>query len=226
MEGTSILLRMGAPVKGPVARLPSASDFAEDYGFEDDYGSALHFATSPEMAKFLIDNGADVNELSTHWRAPLQVAVENRDLVMAKMLLVCGADVNVRGDEFIDPYISFATPLHHALHNDIDDAYSPMAKLLVERGANLALTDNRDETPLFIAVTYDAYSTAKMLLKHDGPVNVPKPSGQTLIYRASSQGNISLTMFLLDHGASVNSTTILGRSPLDEALENKNIALV
>ncbi|CAI7618051.1 unnamed protein product [Penicillium pancosmium] len=203
---------MGAPLKGPVAHLPSASDFAEEYGFEDDYGSALHFATSPEMAKFLIDNGADVNELSTHWRAPLHVAVENRDLVMVKMLLDCGADVNVRGDEFIDPYIFFTAPLHHALHNDIDNVYFPMAKLLVERGADLAMTDNRDEAPLFIAVTYDAYSTAKMLLEHDAPVNVPRPSGETLIYRASSQGNVSLTKLLLDHGASVN--------------EKKNMALV
>ncbi|OQE12981.1 hypothetical protein PENFLA_c058G10546 [Penicillium flavigenum] len=217
---------MGAPLKGPLARLPSTSDFADDYGFEEDYGSALHFATSPEMAKLLIDNGADLNELSTHWRAPLHVAVENRDLAMAKMLLDCGADVNVRGDEYIDPYIFYATPLHHALHNDTDDVYFPMAKLLVERGSDLAMTDNRHETPLFIAVTYDAYSTTNMLLKHNAPVNVAKPSGETPIYRASSQGNVAIAKLLLDHGASVNSTTILGRSPLHEAFEKKNIALV
>ncbi|CAI7642430.1 unnamed protein product [Penicillium manginii] len=201
---------MGAPLKGPVARLPSASDFADEYGFQEDYGN----------------NGADVNELSTHWRAPLHVAVENRDLVMAKMLLDCGADVNVRGDEYIDPYIFYATPLHHALHNDIDDVYFPMAKLLVERGADLAMTDNRDETPLFIAVTYGAYSTTNILLKNGSPVNVPRPSGETLIYRAASQGDVAIAKLLLDHGASVNGTTILGRSPLYEAFEKKNLALV
>lgn len=225
-KGVSILLRMGAPLKGPVGHLPSASDFADDYGFGEDYGSALHFATTPEMAKLLIDSGADVNELSTCWRAPLHVAVENRDLVMAKMLLDYGADINVRGDEYIDPYTFYATPLHHALHNDIDDVYLPMAKLLVKRGADLSLMDNRDDTPLFIAITYDAYATTKMLLEHNAPVNLARPSGETPLHRASSQGNVAIAKLLLVHGALVNTTTIMGRSPLREALEKKNTALV
>ncbi|KAJ6083126.1 hypothetical protein N7467_007261 [Penicillium canescens] len=39
------------------------------------------------------------------------MAVENRDLVMAEMLLDYGADVDVRGDEYMDPYIFYATLL-------------------------------------------------------------------------------------------------------------------
>ena len=37
------------------------------------------------------------------------MAVENRDLVMAETLLDYRADVDVRGDEYIDPYIFYAT---------------------------------------------------------------------------------------------------------------------
>jgi hypothetical protein len=33
------------------------------------------------------------------------MTVENRDLVMAETRLDYGADVDVRGDEYIDPYI-------------------------------------------------------------------------------------------------------------------------
>jgi hypothetical protein len=33
------------------------------------------------------------------------------------------------------------------------------------------MMDNRDETPLFIAVAIGAYSTINLLLKHDAPVN-------------------------------------------------------
>ena len=88
------------------------------------------------------------------------------------------------------------------------------------------MMDNRDETPLFIAVTIGAYSTINLLLKHDAPAICQDLVGKPPIYRASSSRPCCCSKASTWLGASDNSNTRLGRSPLHEAFENKNRAMV
>jgi ankyrin repeat protein len=93
-EGVSLLLRMGANLQCYCkAPLPNT------WKFDEDYGSALHFATSQTMAKLLLDNGADVNELTLHGTSALHRAVENGLLGMARLLLCYGALVGKESED-------------------------------------------------------------------------------------------------------------------------------
>jgi ankyrin repeat protein len=88
----SLLLRWGADLQYCKAPLPNS------WGFDEDYGSALHFVTSQTMAKLLLDNGADINGLSQHGISALHIAVENGLLGMAKLLLEYGALVGTESE--------------------------------------------------------------------------------------------------------------------------------
>jgi ankyrin repeat protein len=112
-----------------MALLPSQWDFDEDFG------GALHMARSLKMGKFLLEQGAEVNEMSDFGRTPLHVAVEHGDLAMAALLLESGAAVNADGHRSLGPSFFHSTPLQCALKLGCDDTKLSMAKLLIEHGA-------------------------------------------------------------------------------------------
>lgn len=91
--GVSLLLRWGANIQNCKVPIPDTWDFDEDYG------GALHFATSQTMAKHLIDNGADVNGLSQHGTSALHMAVKNGLQGVAKLLYYYGALVDMESED-------------------------------------------------------------------------------------------------------------------------------
>lgn len=133
LEGIRLLLGHGARFKPRMALLPFRWDFDEDFG------GVLHLTRSLTIGKFLLDQGAEVNEVSDFGRTPLHVAVENGDLAMAALLLESGADVNADGRRNLGPSFFHSTPLKCALKLGCDDTKLSMVKLLIEYGANLML---------------------------------------------------------------------------------------
>ena len=97
--GVELLLKRGANVQFCKAPLPNT------WGFDEDFGSALHFATSRTMAQILLEHVADVNDLSHQGISDLHVAVENGQPAMVELLLDYGALVK---SEIEDE----ETPLH------------------------------------------------------------------------------------------------------------------
>lgn len=88
-------------------------------------GMAIFFR-HPEVAKFLIERGADVNAAATNAQkvAPLHAAAAVRDIETMKLLLERGADPNALQQMDV-------TPLHGAAsRGDVE-----MAKLLIAHGA-------------------------------------------------------------------------------------------
>jgi ankyrin repeat protein len=85
------------------------------------------FFRHPELARLLIEQGADVNAVAENRQrvAPAHAAVAARDYDTMRMLLERGADANARQEMDY-------TPLHGAAaHGDIE-----MAKLLLAHGAD------------------------------------------------------------------------------------------
>lgn len=83
--GVELLLKWGANVQFCNAPLLNT------WGFDEDFGSALHFATNRTMAQLLLEHGANVNGLS-HWgRSAMHLAVENGQPAMVQLLLDYGA---------------------------------------------------------------------------------------------------------------------------------------
>jgi cytochrome c len=110
-----------------------------------------------EAAELLLTKGANVNLTDSFGSAPLYIAVscEDVDLSLLEHLIQKGADINYRNTS--DGW----TSLHHAISSGSDD----VARLLIEKGANInALTDD-GTTPLILAVKTDSVFMAKLLLE-------------------------------------------------------------
>src|SRR2546430_6303332 len=120
--------------------------------------TALHLNFNhPEVAKLLIDAGADLNLNSRNKlnATPLQGAAANNWIELATLYLSHGANVNCRSEEGI-------SPLAEAAANGFPD----FAKLLVNNGANVNLKDDKGKTPLAYAEKYKHPEMAKLLRDH------------------------------------------------------------
>jgi len=105
------------------------------------YITTLNLAVTnnrPDIAKSLLDNGANVNERNIMGVSPLHLAISNNNPDMVKILLDNGANVNERNQ-------IGATPLHLANNKN-----PKISKLLLEKGADITATNSVGSTPLDI----------------------------------------------------------------------------
>jgi ankyrin repeat protein len=107
-----------------------------------------------EIAKLLIDSGADINSIAHNKlvATPLQGAVVNKSIEVGRLLLARGANVNPRNDDGGNP-----------LHEAAGDGQIEFAKLLLDHGANINAKDYKGNTPLAIALEYKQTEMAKLL---------------------------------------------------------------
>ena len=121
--------------------------------------------------------------------------LENKEKEV-KALIELGVDVNMK-----IPY-EF-TLLHFAIHyNHIE-----IAKLLLERGADVRAKNNRGETPLHWAKNVE---TAKLLLDRGADVNAKNNMGDTPLHLAK---NVEIAKLLIEKGADVEAKDKYGRIP-------------
>lgn len=156
---------------------------------------------SIDVAKVLLDAGADVNQVSRYGWSPLLAAVQNRNYRMARFLIDNGADVNLANK-------GGWTPLYLATDNrnieggdyptrvpDMDDL--EFIKLLLDKGAdpNAQMIESSETRTVFTNQWLDE-------------------EGATAFLRASQSGDIELMRLLLEYGADPHIYTKLGVTPL------------
>src|ERR1700758_110438 len=135
----------------------------------------------PEVARVLIDHGADVHLHSTSGFTPLLFAAQQGDLDAARMLLEAGANVNEAAPEDGSTLIVATQSGHEAL-----------ALFLLEKGADPNAADAYGITALH-------YSLLKGLARVSG---VRPISGADYVYRPNMP---ELVKALLAHGANPNA---------------------
>jgi Ankyrin repeats (many copies) len=87
---------------GNVARLSKLIERGVDMNSRDESGQpllAVAAVRSPDVTRWLIDHGADVNVASEHGLTPLMGAASRGDADMVKLLLDAKADVNLRNKD-------------------------------------------------------------------------------------------------------------------------------
>ena len=116
-----------------------------------------------EAAELLLKKGANVNSADSFGLAPLHLAVccENVDLSFIEHLIEKGADVNLKNTS--DGWRG----LHYAISCGADD----MARLLIEKGADVNAIADDGTTPLILAAKIDSVFIAKLLLEKGADVN-------------------------------------------------------
>jgi len=139
----------------------------------------------------------------------LFAAIEKNDIQKVKYLIAIKADVNAK-----DPYASM-TPLMMAAY----DGYTEIAKLLIEKGAEVNAKGgvDMDMTPLIYAASQDRADMVKLLIENGASVNVKTKYGWTPLFFAASRGKVDIAKLLIDKGADVNVKVSTGETALSEA---------
>jgi ankyrin repeat protein len=147
----------------------------------------------PESVMALLDAGADVNARE-HWlgeTALMWAAAENHADV-TRILLDYGADIDARSmrQEFAPFRFNLATMVNTVLPRGHLTALMMAARqgaidaerMLIERRANLNLTDPDGTSGLVIAIINGHYDAASLLLRHGADPNIADSAGMAAVY--------------------------------------------
>jgi roadblock/LC7 domain-containing protein len=142
----------------------------------------------------------------------LSNAVRKNDLSRVKTLVKQGANVNaINGG---------ATPAGWAIAYD---ASPELLEYLLDHGATVPITDNRQQwsqpsAMLFGAVSLGRKAQAAVLIARGADVNVSNNAGTTPLHLAAMGGHVDTMRLLIDKGAKTDTLTANGMSPLVAAL--------
>ena len=129
----------------------------------------------PEMTRWLIDRGADVNATTDSTGSPLQFAANRGDTVIVRTLLTRGATVNYQNRTWEAP-LYLATRL----------GSTAVVRQLLESGADPNLTAlNADRTALHVASIIGKKDLVELLLEHGANVNAKDSVRRTPLYYAA-----------------------------------------
>ena len=176
-----------------------------------------------DIAKLLLDAGANKEAKSTGGSTPLTLAASNNRPNTLKVLLDAGADVNARNKRQ-------RTPLMYAVNNAKS---ASLVSELLAAGADVNAGDKRGLTALHFTVndedetSHDLADIAKLLLDAGANKEARLERGLSALMMAGEFNKPKVARVLVDFGASLNSThRSSGKSALDFALENSNAEVI
>jgi ankyrin repeat protein len=123
--------------------------------------TALHYAQGEEVARFLLEHGADANGLDFKDQTPLHRASEFGCVGAARVLLEHGADANARDT-------NHATPLHLASlskHSGGEHRFD-VVRLLLQYGSDIDARDDEGRTPVMRATAAGDHAVMQILSEY------------------------------------------------------------
>ena len=112
-------------------------------------------------------------------------------------------------------------PLHLAVRKDHVD----VARMLVERGADVSAQTTDGRTPLHQASLSGSVDMARMLVERGADVSAQTTDGRTPLHDASWSGSVDIARMLVERGADVSAQTTDGRTPLELAVKQGHVNL-
>ena len=184
----------------------------------DDRWTALHLAArykGKKVVQLLLDRGADINAvMDDEWTA-LHLAAHEGKKEVVQLLLDRGADI-----EAVD--VKEWTALHFAARYRGKE----VVQLLLDRGADINAKSEYDETALTLAAWGGSKDVTQLLLDQGADIEATgKCDGYTALHDAVDLGHEEVARLLLKHGLNVARKDKRGRTPLQIAHANDNLAL-
>lgn len=173
-----------------------------------------------EIARLLINRGADVNLMASHGFTPLMAALKHHQNDTAKFLIENGARIDDDPPEKlqVDSWACL-NPLLACVTNDNVE----MTNYLVNKGVRLDIVNERGATALKLAAMNGNFEIAKLLIDRGCDPNAADHDGWTALQNAAGLGHTEIVEILLAAGADPNRSTMnadpdeQGRTPLTDA---------
>ncbi|EAY01035.1 hypothetical protein TVAG_295690 [Trichomonas vaginalis G3] len=172
-----------------------------------DFGTCLAVSTQyslPELCKYLISHGADINSTDSLGSTALHNATRYNRKEIVEFLISEGADVYA-----INEYKE--TPLHIAIENNFED----LAELLISHMSYVNTANNIRRTVLHYAAVQNNKLITELLISHGADINAKDSHGETVIQCAIRFHSKEVIEILISHGLSLNEETNIDTSSPD-----------
>lgn len=147
-----------------------------------------HDADRPEaiaIFRMFLEHGADVKKMDADGENAVLWAAWLQDIKLVRMVLDKGADIQAKrslnGGNVVNSVVGQTLPDH-------EEHTIPLAKLVLERGADPNVYDNNGNTPLHTASEYGFPRLTELLLKHGADPSLetrPASTGGTYVKRTA-----------------------------------------
>lgn len=163
------------------------------------------FHNNVDIAKLLIDNGANVNLKTKEDMNPLLLASLLERLDIVKLLVNNDADVDIKTEYGSTPLHVALKLGHYAKTRGGESEFFDIARLLIHYGAKDVNTKDEDgTTPLLLALYSEQFAIAKSLVDLGADVNAKTENGETPLDYAKSIGHTAMINLLIAKGAEDN----------------------
>jgi ankyrin repeat protein len=158
----------------------------------------------PDIVRWLLNHGADVNAQGVHGYTPLHFAASNGHLQVIPMLIEHNADIRIQ-NAFGMTALHAAAASHKDHRNHVD-----MMQVLLDHGADLNARDNDNSTPLHHSSWWKTGNYAplrgtvegtRLLLRHGAIIEAEDNEGRTPLQLALEHGREDIVTCLKEHGA-------------------------
>lgn len=170
------------------------------------------YRNSIDSTLLLLKQGAKTNSKDEYGNTPIFYAVQNQNMDLIKLLEFNGANINMRNFEG-------TTPLSFAVFLD----YFDIAEYLCYKGAMVNKSDKYGAIPLHYAAYFGDYYMADMLIFYKSDVNNSSFDKNQPLHLAALSGDTAMIQLLLKHGAKPESENTYGRTPIEMAIEHKQL---
>ena len=225
------------------------SQDADSRGFVDE-STALHLASRRgyvEIARFLLDNGADMNARDRRKSTPLHEASIGGHSEVVRVLMERGVDATAENEDEIHPallafsvghadvsrvFLEFGVnPTGHdingwpPLHRALFEGHAEIARDLLEHGADITYDFEDTLTPFEAASAGGHAAAIRVLLEHGLDVTAKDDEENSALQIACLGGHAEVVHFLLEHGADVAARLQEGSTPLHFAVGLGHVGL-
>lgn len=161
--------------------------------------------------KELIKLGVSLNETDVYGRTPLIWATINKQKEMVEILIIAGADMNIKDKK------SNWTALDYAIYTRQED----IAEMLIRAGANVNMRSGLYQwTPLMRASASGLEKTVRCLLEHKADINATDETmNETALICAVHTKRLQMVNLLIEAGANMDIRNRAGRNVVDIAYD-------
>eukprot|EP01117_Protostelium_nocturnum_P003386 TRINITY_DN1438_c0_g1_i1.p1 TRINITY_DN1438_c0_g1~~TRINITY_DN1438_c0_g1_i1.p1 ORF type:complete len:1279 (-),score=531.40 TRINITY_DN1438_c0_g1_i1:189-4025(-) len=187
----------------------------------DQCRSLMHVAclnNDYEIVDILIESNASVNSRDSLGRTPLHIAIEKKNARIIQTLLSQPTiDTNLVDHNGITAFHLFCE--HYSTPNGMRKIFDGFLARKTEMNKQDRVTG---ETALHKAIMNDSMRglMVRLLLDHNVDVNLADFNGKSPLHCSVAVNRVELTQELLLAGASINTNTNSGQSPMDIAIMN------